>query len=88
MNLVGHFCGWVGKVVLLGFDMGAPGGLTHWHGNHPDTLNNPNFHTYQAWLRNFAEVPGSIKGTGLTIINASRSTALECFPRVALEGAI
>lgn len=76
------------KIVLLGFDMAAPRGKSHWHGEHGNGMNNPNIYTFQDWLANWATVPESIEGLGLEIVNASRETALDMFPRMSLEDAL
>lgn len=76
------------RIVLLGFDVQAPAGKSHWHGEHGDGLNNPTIYTFQSWLENWATVPASIAGTGLEIVNATRETALTMFPRMTLEEAL
>ena len=85
-NLALHFG--AKRIVLLGFDMQAPRGVSHWHGEHGDGLNNPNVYTFAAWLKAWETVPESIAGLDLEIVNASRETALTMFPRVSLEEAL
>ncbi|KAF0804925.1 hypothetical protein A6D6_02689 [Alcanivorax xiamenensis] len=69
------------RVILLGYDCQKTGGRTHWHGDHPKGLGNAG--KLPDWPRHFQQVREAFPG--LTIINASRATALTCFPRQALE---
>ena len=76
------------RIVLLGYDMQQQvGGPSHWHGDHPAGLSK---HSPLAdWVRQFRALASDLKREGITVINASRETALECFLRqelgVALE---
>ena len=70
------------RIVLLGYDCQyGPNGERHWHGNHPKGLGNAG--TVQAWHQHFSDIARA--HAAIKIINCSRSTALECFPRAALE---
>jgi hypothetical protein len=69
------------RVVLLGYDCQHTGGKTHWHGDHPKTLGNANRVT--SWTDKFSELARDY--AKIEILNASRDTALTCFPRVELE---
>jgi hypothetical protein len=71
------------RVVLLGVDCQRTGGLTHWHGDHPPELSNAR--SIDRWPRKFEKVGAYAKSKGCEVVNASRETALECFPRVELE---
>lgn len=74
-------------IILLGYDhkYGA-GGITHWHGDHPRGFaNSPNLHKQN---RGFKVLAAQAKAAGVTIINATRDTALECFERMTLEEAL
>lgn len=72
------------KVVLLGYDMQLTNGRTHWHGDHP-RLGNPLPIRMREWLLRFGELA---RATRVPILNASRATALQCFPRVSLDEAL
>lgn len=76
------------RIVLLGFDMAATNGRAHWHGDHPKGLGNGAQGRYSVWIRSLELVAQDAKRDGLQIINASRRTALRCFPRVELEEAL
>lgn len=72
------------RVILLGFDCGHTGGKSHWHGDHPSGLGNAGM-TSQ-WLDKFKQLADDFKH--IEIINASRETAITCFPRARLEDLI
>ncbi len=74
------------KVVLLGFDCQSTGGKKHWHGDHPKSCGNAA--SLQKWPRHFERQAKEAQKAGRTVVNASRSTALTCFPRVELESAL
>ncbi len=72
------------RVILLGFDCSLAAGA-HWHGDHSG-LRNPNGQSVQRWQRHFSELAGSL--AHISIINASRSTSLTCFPTQPLSAAL
>ena len=72
------------KVILLGYDCQHTGGKAHWHGDHPKKLGNAA--RPDAWIKNFDRMAEFL--SPLPIINASRTTALTCFPRMELEDAL
>lgn len=71
------------RVVLLGLDgQYASDGRRHWHEQDPrlgNAASLPRFVTY------FPALAQEAKRQGVQILNASRQTALTCFPRAALE---
>jgi hypothetical protein len=71
------------RVILLGFDCQKTNGQTHWHGDHPPTLGNAG--TMPRWAERIADAGKYAKSMGCEVVNATRETALECFPRVQLE---
>lgn len=72
------------RIVLLGYDAQKTGGAAHWHEDHPAGLGNAG--SVGKWPRQFAELAKSL--AGVEIINASRETALTCWPRMTLEEAL
>lgn len=72
------------RIVLLGYDAQKTGGRAHWHGDHPKGLGNAG--TVAKWPEQFRALIGSLRGA--VVINASRATALTCFPRQSLELAL
>lgn len=73
------------RITLLGYDMQDTGGRLHFHRDHPDDIGNPIVSRFKAWRRAFAELE---RATDVEIVNASRATALECFPRMQLRAAL
>lgn len=73
------------RVILLGYDCTLANGA-HWHGRHPATMHNPVPREVGRWHDDFSSLVGLLPS--VQIINASRHTALTCFPRLTLEAAI
>lgn len=86
LNLAAHFG--AARIILIGFDMQPTAGRSHWHGDHPAGLNNPTAKNFDRWRRQFAEATPDLDRLGVEVVNASRETALTCFPRVGLEDAL
>lgn len=83
VNLAYHLAGPT-KIVLLGFDMWtAPDGRQNWFGYHP--LHTPS--PYPVFLHAFQTIAQPLKDAGVEVINASRFTVMNTFPRVDLEEA-
>lgn len=72
------------RIILLGFDcQTGPKGQTHWHGDHPKSLGNArSISNWPTQFRNVARFSGE---RGVDVVNCSRTTALQCFPRSTLE---
>lgn len=70
-------------IVLLGYDMSQSGGKTHFFGSHErgNLIDAPG--GYEQYLDAFEHLRP--QDYGLTVINCSRRTALESFPREPLE---
>jgi len=70
------------RIVLLGYDLQrGPGGETHWFGHHPDRA----VSAYASWLPLFRRLAVELAAEGIEVINCSRATALDAFPREPLE---
>jgi hypothetical protein len=70
------------RVILLGYDMQrGPKGEMHWHPEHP--MKTP--HMYVEFRRRFESLIEPMRTAGVEVINCTRSTALECFPKRPLE---
>jgi hypothetical protein len=77
------------KIVLLGFDMQATGGKSHWHGDHERArLTNPKWPTFIGWHKAMNRAHDQLDEIGLEHINASRETALESWPRMTIQEAL
>lgn len=74
------------RIVLLGFDMQRTDGKAHWFGDHPQGLHNNS--PYDKWLRNFDRLAADLKAEGVEVINATRKTALRCFPFASIDEAL
>lgn len=72
------------RVVLLGYDCQLTGGQAHWHGDHPEGLGNAG--QVRKWPAQFRELVPRLGNA--QVINATRETALACFPRMNLEDAL
>jgi hypothetical protein len=71
------------QIIMLGYDCQLTDGKTHWHGDHPAGLGNAvGVNNWPQAFWNFEE-----RAT-VPIINASRQTALEMFPRKSLESCL
>ena len=73
------------RVLLTGVDCMRPG--HHWHGAHSTTVPRANSRqsTMDKWLKAFGKIAPLLAAKGVEVINCSRVTALECFPRARLE---
>lgn len=76
-------------IVLVGFDMRlGPGGEKHFYPDHREGLSNPDHMACMRWAVRFRLTVPDLKRAGVTVLNASRRTALDCFPRVTLDEAL
>ena len=66
------------RIIMLGYDCQLTDGKTHWHGNHEDGLRN--CETMHRWPAKFARLARYATEKQVQVINASRQTALTCFP--------
>ncbi len=84
INLVVHFG--VKRIILLGYDMKpGPDGQHHHHAAHPAGMNNPNASNYERWIEMYKTMEPDLNRAGVSIVNCSLDTALDCFPRARLE---
>lgn len=73
------------RVILVGYDMQrGPDGEKHWHGEHPNRTEPP----YASCIAAFKTLVEPLKAAGVDVVNCSRLTALEMFPRLSLEEAL
>lgn len=73
------------RIIMLGYDCSyAADGKRHWHGDHPKGLGNAL--SIGDWPGQFAKVKGLMDGA--EVLNASRESALQIFPRISLEAAL
>lgn len=68
------------RIVLLGYDMRGD----HFFGSHPDQSRPP----FALCLKRFQTLVEPLAAAGVTVINASRKTALTVFPCASLESVL
>lgn len=70
------------RILLTGYDMKiAKSGATHWFGSHPNNTVSP----YAKFIQSFEQIA---KQNLVEIINCTRDTALNCFPKMKIQEAI
>lgn len=72
------------RVLLLGYDCSIRNGV-HWHGKH-STLANPDNFSVNRWHDEFERLRNVYPS--IEILNCSRRTRLNCFPKMSLEAAL
>jgi len=73
------------RIILLGYDMTDSKG-EHWHGSHDESIRKA--FNFPMWKPRFAEAARDFKRLGIEVVNCSRDTALDCFPKKPLEDVI
>jgi hypothetical protein len=78
------------KIVLLGYDFMANNGKLHFFGNHPyQTVPTGQLaHAFHRFMAHFATLVEPLKRMNIAIVNATRETALTCFPQMSLAEAL
>jgi hypothetical protein len=71
------------RVLMLGYDCQKTGGKAHWHADYAKLGNAGSIDKWPARFQSLAD-----DCRGVEIINCSRETALEVFPRMSLEEAL
>lgn len=69
------------RIILLGFDMHNFGGKSHWFGEHPEEF--PPGNKPERFIAAYRTINPA--DYGIEIINCSRQTALDAFPRCRIE---
>jgi hypothetical protein len=73
------------RIVLLGYDMKAGArGKKHHHPDHAGR-NPTGAAQFKGWVAAFATMAPDLAKAGVEILNCSRETALDMFPRAKLE---
>ena len=74
------------RVLLLGYDMQAfKGRPSHWFGEHP--FGSP-ARSFGMFLNHWPAIVTPLQQLGVTVINCSRETALDLFPRMPITEAL
>jgi hypothetical protein len=72
------------KIILLGYDCQHTDGKRHWHGNHPKGMGNAD--VFAKWPAQFKRLADHLKG--VNVVNCTRQTALDVFPKKRLEAVL
>ena len=86
IGLAYHFG--AGRIILLGYDMQRTGGESHHHGDHPKGLGNPGGGILSVWAKRYGALAEDLRRARVPTVNASRETALQCFPRAPIVEAL
>lgn len=78
-------CG-AAKIVLTGYDMSTCDGA-HWHGNH-DGMSDPEDLMLQGCARMLDGSADELRMCGVQVVNASRKSTLNAYPRMTIEAAL
>lgn len=74
------------KVVLLGYDMQATNGQQHYFGEHEHRTDHRL--PFNLFAFHFPSIVPALEARGVTVVNASRQTALDLFPRMTIDEAL
>jgi hypothetical protein len=76
----------VTEIILVGFDMKITDKV-HFFGDNPyhNKYQGPNNNTMKRWVFNFEQLAKDLASEGVVVLNATRDSALTCFPKVDLE---
>ncbi len=69
------------RILLLGFDMRGE----HWHGAHPKGLTNQKQSSLARWVILYRELATELAARGVSVINCTLGSALDCFPKEDLD---
>jgi len=84
ISLAAHFG--VNRIVLLGFDMSMDGSRSaHWHAPHGQTKGRVAPPPFARHLKGFPTIAEDAKRRGIEILNASPTSAIQEFPKVAIK---
>lgn len=77
----------VKKIILVGYDMQLDSG-SHWHGDHPNNLNNPTRPNVERWRKTIDNNAQTLQNLGIKVINCSPVSALTRYPKMSLVEAL
>lgn len=76
------------RIVFIGLDLAhSADGRAHWHEDYVGLANSPGV-ALAAFRDAFNKAAPILAARGVTVINASRQTAIDCFPRAELQSAL
>jgi hypothetical protein len=74
-------------ILLVGMDMRLDLGV-HWHGPHGGGLNNPSRTEIRKWRKGLDAAAPVLRDMNITVINCSKISALEAYPKLEFKEAI
>lgn len=74
------------RVILLGYDLSAPG--MYWHSGYPWSAPLNNDLTFGRWVHGFDTAIAQLHNRGIQVINASPASRIQAFQRVSLDEAL
>jgi len=75
------------RIVLLGYDLQATGGQDHFFGRHQHGHSGRQL-PFGLFHHHFPSIVPALAARGVTVVNASRQTALDLFPRMTIAEAL
>lgn len=75
-------------MALLGYDACNVKDRIHWHGRHPDQLNNPTNDTFIKWKLWLENAAPKLRELDIEVVNCSMQSAIGYFPRHSVEDAL
>jgi hypothetical protein len=72
------------SMTLLGFDMGGSGAM-HWHPEYDWYDKGVQYSNYTVWAKEFEAAQKQLVKAGVTVLNASPDSAIECFQKISLD---
>lgn len=69
---------------LVAFDMHTNGG-THWHGEHPPPLRNPDRSRMYQWRQDLEARAFKLKEKKIDVVNCGLDSSLKCFPKMTID---
>lgn len=82
INLAVHYG--ATRIVLLGYDMKLGVKGAHFFGEHPSQHRGP----YRTFVPHFRTLVAPLKALGVSVLNCTRDSALDAFPRQPLQDAL
>ena len=84
-NLAMHFM--PKRIALVGYDMSVGRG-THWHGDHPLPMHNPDLAAVMRWRKQMEDAGELAAKLGISVFNCSEHSELTRYKKKALEAVL
>lgn len=73
------------RIILLGFDMQMTAGKHHWFGKHPAGQGFADPAAFNTWIKHLEILGRDLSDAGVAVFNATRASALICFPMTTID---